>query len=144
VSRQALFASGWVSLSRPYGFVTRPDECGSNGWMARLHVRTRVTYLHISKATRIRTGLMSSPDKDPTTSIKLGRRIFSLLHSFSHSLLAVCECLLVRFCFFLALFCPIVITHHIPGIFFFQLTLFFSVSFKTVRIVIFWNVIEFL
>jgi hypothetical protein len=85
---------------------------------------------------------MSGPDRDPTASIKLGSHIFSLPHSFSHSLLAVCECLLARFYFFSPSVVLLCITYHIPSIFFFQLTLFFSVSFKTIRIVIFWNVIE--
>jgi hypothetical protein len=122
--------------------VTRPDAGGSNSQTTRLHVRTRATCPYIFEATHVRTGLMSLPDKDPTASIKPGRRIFSLPHSISHSLLAVCECLLMRFCFFLPSLscCALLTTFQV----FFWLTLFLSVSFKTVRIVIFWNVIEFL
>jgi hypothetical protein len=130
--------SGRVWISRLDGFVTRPDVRGSNGWTTRLHIRTHATCPHISEATCVRTGLISRPDRDPTTSIKPGRRIFSLPHSFSHSLLAVCECLLARFCFFsrpLLSRCALLTTFQV----FFRLTLFFSVSFKIVRIVIFWN-----
>jgi hypothetical protein len=119
-----LFASGRVWLSRPDDSVTRPDAHGSNGWTASLHVRTRATYLHISKATLVRTRLMIHPDGDPTASIKPSRRIFSLPHSFSHSLLAVCECLLARFCFFSPSFVLLCITNHIPGIFSVNIILF--------------------
>jgi hypothetical protein len=109
----------FYNVKHPDGSVTRPNARDSNGRTARLNVRTRVTCPHISEATRVRTGLMSHPDGDPTASIKRGRRIFSLPHSFSHSLLAVCECFLTRFCFFSPSFVLLCITHHIPGIFFF-------------------------
>jgi hypothetical protein len=112
-SGRALFASGRVWLSRWDGSVTRPDARGPNGRKARLHFRTCPTCLHISKATGVWMGLMSLPDGDPTASIKPGRRIFSLPRSFSLSLLAVCECLLARFCFFSPFFfCPAV--HYSP------------------------------
>jgi hypothetical protein len=116
-SGRLLFVSGRVWISRPDGFVTRPDARGSNGRTTRLHVRTRATFPHISEATPVRTRLMSHSDGDPTTSIKPSCHIFSLPHSFSHSLLVVCECLLVRFCFFSPSFVLLCITHLIPGFF---------------------------
>jgi hypothetical protein len=119
-SRRLLFTSGRLWLSWQDDSVTRPDACGSNGRMARLHVRMRATCPHISKAMRVGTGLMSGPDRDPTASIKLGSHIFSLPHSFSHSLLAVCECLLARFYFFSPSVVLLCITYHIPSIFFFS------------------------
>jgi hypothetical protein len=55
--------------------VKLPDVRGYNGQTVGLDVRTRVTCPHVFEAAHIRTMLISRLDRDPTTSIKTGRRI---------------------------------------------------------------------
>jgi hypothetical protein len=83
-SRRPLLASGRVWLSRPDGYVTRPDARGSDGQMVRLHVRTLAACPHVYEATRVWTGLMCCQDGDPTTFIKPGSRISRATPQFSH------------------------------------------------------------
>jgi hypothetical protein len=137
------------SVKRLNGLSWRPDGRGSVGQTVMLHVRTRVLWRPDGKVTRpdshglsARLWFNAGPDEvnepsgwGPHNLYKTWPQHFQptpLILSLSFGFLWVTS---REFLLFLALFCPVV--HYLlHSRYFFLLTLFFSVSFKTVRIVI--------